>query len=190
MSNYKWSIILFLGAILTSSAQDTSGQCTYGPGYYCGTSIGKQADHLYYCDNGLWTDKEACQFGCFANKPGYPDYCFQSLNATISYASPASSNISTSHLSAAIPSGTQNLINAHASPTASSTSSLTPSPSPSQNMTLIWSQAIDSFIKDVSSNTTHINEHLDAMIGNMLEITGVERIPSNEKPTNSVSTDP
>jgi hypothetical protein len=41
-----------------------------GPGYYCGMSIGKQADHLYYCENGIWTDKEACQYGCFANKPG------------------------------------------------------------------------------------------------------------------------
>ncbi|KAI9286834.1 hypothetical protein BC943DRAFT_215406 [Umbelopsis sp. AD052] len=180
MPNYKWSIILFLGAILTSSAQDTSGQCTYGPGYYCGTSIGKQADHLYYCSDGLWTDKEACQFGCFANKPGYPDYCFQSLNATISYPSSASSIIPTSQLSTGIPSPTQNLVNANASPITSSTSSSTPSPIPKQNMTSIWAKAIDTFIKDVSTNKTHINEHLDAMIGNMLEITGVERIPRNE----------
>ncbi|KAG2188824.1 hypothetical protein INT44_003963 [Umbelopsis vinacea] len=111
---------------------------------------------------------------------GYPDSCFQSLNATISYPSSASSIIPTSQLSTGIPSPTQNLVNANASPITSSTSSSTPSPSPKQNMTLIWSKAIDTFIKDVSTNKTHINEHLDAMIGNMLEITGVERIPPNE----------
>jgi hypothetical protein len=46
-------------------------------------------------------------------------------------------------------------------------------------MTLIWAQAIDTFIKNVSPNSTHTNEHLDAMMSNMLEITSVERIPPN-----------
>lgn len=54
-----------------------------------------------------------------------------------------------------------------------------PSQSPTQNLTLIWAKAIDAFIKNVSLHPTHTNEHLDAMMSNMLEIASVERIPPN-----------
>ncbi|KAH8556206.1 hypothetical protein BGW37DRAFT_471496 [Umbelopsis sp. PMI_123] len=184
MPNHKWSILLSLCMILSSSAQDNTEQCTYGPGYYCGSNIGKQADHLYYCDNGLWTDKETCQYGCFANKPGYPDYCFQSLNATASFPSSASTFIPTSLPSTSVPSPTNDILNAAASPITSSislpTSLPTSSPSSMKNMTLIWEEAINTFIKDVISNSTHANNHQDEIIGNMRGIMGLERKPHSE----------
>ncbi|KAJ2962284.1 hypothetical protein NQZ79_g2501 [Umbelopsis isabellina] len=188
MSLHKWPILLLLGAFSWAAAQDTTGQCTYGPGYYCGTSIGKEAGQLYYCEDGVYTNNQTCQFGCNSSKPGYPDYCYQSLNVTTPpqdfAVAPLSSSMQIGPSSTPTPSDGNTGSSGSSTPLSPSTpssSSSTPSstslpvtsPTPSANLTHVWEEAIDSFISHVTSN--HTNEHMDAVMGNMHEIVEIAR---------------
>ncbi|CAM0135335.1 unnamed protein product [Umbelopsis sp. WA50703] len=150
-----------------------------GPGYYCGASIGREADQLYYCDNGVYTTNQTCQFGCNSSKPGYPDYCYQSLNVTSPpqnfVVSPVPSSVQISASSTPTPSNSNTVSSGSSSP--SSTSSPVTTPTPSANITQLWEEAIDLFISHVTSELNHTNEHMDAVIGNMHDIVELARLP-------------
>jgi hypothetical protein len=111
---------------------------------------------------------------------GYPDFCFQSLNITSPPQAFIPSQIPSTQSANALSTPTNNIQNANiASPTPSSHTLLvaTPStlPASHQNMTLVWGEAIDTFIRQVTSKTSHGNEHSDAVLSNMRGIIGLPR---------------
>ncbi|KAK9761721.1 hypothetical protein K7432_013160 [Basidiobolus ranarum] len=59
--------------------------CPYGNGLYCGDVLGREKDVLYRC-SGKSSFKliEKCQYGCYQDKPGSPDYCKPSGDQAVS----------------------------------------------------------------------------------------------------------
>lgn len=94
-----------------------------------------------------------------------------------------SSQLPSTAPSSAIPTPTNNNVNINVptpAPFSTTTSPVTsPSVDPSHlhpNMTLIWAEAIDTFISRVA-HASHVNEHLDAVFNNMRGIIGLPRDP-------------
>ncbi|KAI9033835.1 hypothetical protein CLU79DRAFT_725670 [Phycomyces nitens] len=74
-------LLIFPIVLISLIASVASQNCPNGEGYYCGTSVAKDAMNLYICTelNG-WQISEVCQFGCEENLPGFPDHCFQPVS--------------------------------------------------------------------------------------------------------------
>lgn len=49
--------------------------CPSGDGLYCGGSVGLDADVLYACSGGMFTESQTCVDGCEVAPPGENDYC-------------------------------------------------------------------------------------------------------------------
>lgn len=53
----------------------TTSSCPSGNGYYCGISVGRTPNALYYCKNGEYTKSKTCSNGCKVNSAGTNDAC-------------------------------------------------------------------------------------------------------------------
>ena len=49
--------------------------CPSGNGLYCGGPIGMDANTLYYCADGVYSESKSCAEGCQENPPGTSDDC-------------------------------------------------------------------------------------------------------------------
>jgi hypothetical protein len=54
---------------------EPNGSCPQGNGWYCGSSVGRDPDTLYYCENGNLTVTQTCAAGCRIAPSGQADFC-------------------------------------------------------------------------------------------------------------------
>ncbi len=85
------------------TCQDGIGDCPAGNGDYCGIpTLGHNANHLYDCTNGTWTDLGDCANGCVSEAPGIDDTCADDVATCPSgngdYCGSAARGQNTSHL--------------------------------------------------------------------------------------------